>query len=55
MGKAGLTQCPSCRYDKYDCFAYKEGKCKALDSTFFKSGRCPFYKSKDKVEYVWRK
>jgi len=47
--------CPTCKAVKIDCFAYKDGKCRALNNTYFKHDRCPFYKHRDNVEYKWRK
>lgn len=40
---------PECKQNQYMCFAYRHGKCKALQDTDFKRKdgtvyKCPFYK-----------
>lgn len=47
--RSGKWQCPICYWQKFDCAAYDSGICIALSSTYFKRGRCPFYKSKKQV------
>lgn len=50
-----LSVCPMCRPQKTDCFAYSDGRCKALEDTHFKNNVCPFYKNKRKVDEKWTK
>ena len=43
---------PECEQNHTDCFAYRKGKCKALNNTTFKRYdgtvyKCPFYKPRE--------
>lgn len=58
MDIAGFGRCEG---KKKDCFAYLNGRCRALCDGDFKKKDCPFYKTKqqkaleDKEEQLWLK
>jgi hypothetical protein len=46
----GRLDNPPCYYQMQDCAANYGGVCLALQSTRFKRGYCPFYKSRSGVQ-----
>ena len=46
MNEFALEELKRCEVEKYDCAACHEGRCVALNDTRFKTGVCPFYKTK---------
>ena len=47
MNEFALEELKRCEVEKYDCAACHEGRCVALNDTRFKTGVCPFYKTKE--------
>lgn len=35
---------------KEDCFAYRDGKCNALNKLYCKEEKCKFYKTREQVK-----
>jgi hypothetical protein len=48
--RTGTLDNPPCYYQMQDCAANYGGVCLALQSTRFKRGYCPFYKSRSGVQ-----
>jgi hypothetical protein len=50
--RTGTLDNPPCYYQMQDCAANYGGVCLALQSTRFKRGYCPFYKSRSGVQII---
>lgn len=48
-------EAPICYEVKMDCHSYDSGVCTLLESTSFKRGYCPFYKSRERAAAEKRK